>query len=135
MIRYFFLLSIFLPSVGFAKCVSETQTVFGTILEGNSPVSNAAITVSYIDGMKSKVYKTKSSDSHGNYKIELSYSTYSGSYIFGPEKCKFTLAQLQIEIEVNGHKNRFQDTVAVSGNETTYNKEFNLMSAADRSAN
>ena len=134
MIRYFFLLSIFLPSVSFAKCISETHTVLGSITNKNLPVSNADITVSYIDGMKRKLDKTESSDSQGNYKIEFRYSTYSGSYIFGPEKCKFTLDQLQLEIEVDGEKDNFQETIVVSGNETTYNKAFNAMDAANRGA-
>jgi len=84
--------------------------------------------------MKEQVYKTESTDDNGNYKIEIRYSTYSGSYVFGPEKCKFTLDELQLKIEVDEQTNSVQEVIVVSESETTYNKAFNEMDAANRGA-
>jgi len=128
--RYYLLLLMFPSSIGFTKCISETHIVSGLITKNTLPLSNIGISVSFADGLKKRIEKTALTDNNGGYQIEIRYSTYSGSYIFGPERCEFILDKLHLKIELGGQEETLQEIIFVSGNETIYNKALNAMNPA-----
>ena len=132
--RYFLLICFLLPSISFAKCVSNSHTVSGVLSKNKSPLSNSSIQLSFVDGLKEVIDITVVTDENGAYSAELNYSTYSGRYILGPEKCKFSIQAIQLEIQMIGEQEIHNETIKVSGNQTTYNKAFKVMDAANRSA-
>ena len=94
---------------------------------------NAKLTFEFDDGLNNKVSKSTATDENGNYLTKLVYSTYSGSGFFVTHKCKFSPRELQLKIEVEG-QNDFLETITISNESTTYNKAFNALDAANRSA-
>ena len=115
---------LFLPSLRIAKCISENHNTSGLLTMDDAPLFNTKITISILNGAKRTIDKVVMTDKNGEYKAKLYYSTYSGSYLFGPEKCNFILEKLHLKIQMNGKKEIFEEFIMISNNKTTYNKQF-----------
>ena len=132
-IRYFTIAIILITPVAHSKCAYESHDVSGKLFLDNQPFVEANVKVRALDSAKNLIEGSGVVDKNGFFSVTLKYNTYSGQGISTSDKCDFLLTEAVILVFANDFKT-FSEKLLLSTESTTYNKAFNLMGAANRSA-